>query len=129
MATRRKGMIDWLYLGNRIADMRRSRKMTQQELAEYIGRSEVYIGYMEQGKRHGTLETMIKIVNILGYSMDDLFSEYLDHKMPASYDIKLLVSSCKPEERDVIFRMIHDMLDFIRGKKQYADQEDSKTIQ
>ena len=69
MATSKQGTIDWLMLGNRISDMRRSRNMTQLELAERLGTSDVYIGYLEQGKRHGTLETFINIVNILGYSI------------------------------------------------------------
>lgn len=40
----KQGTIDWLMLGNRISDMRRSRNMTQLELAEKLGTSDVYIG-------------------------------------------------------------------------------------
>ena len=40
--------IDWRRLGNRIAEMRMARGVTQMELAEMIGLSPTYIGYIEQ---------------------------------------------------------------------------------
>ena len=116
MATSKQGTIDWLMLGNRISDMRRSRNMTQLELAERLGTSDVYIGYLEQGKRHGTLETFINIVNILGYSMDDLLEMYLVRSAPDAFDTKLLVENCTQEERDLIFHMIHEVLLFTRSR-------------
>ena len=117
MATSKQGTIDWLMLGNRISDMRRSRNMTQLELAERLGTSDVYIGYLEQGKRHGTLEIFIKIVNILGYSMDDLLEMYLVRSSPDAFDTKLLVEDCTQEERDLIFHMIHEVLLFTRSRQ------------
>ena len=48
--------INWLQIGSKVAEMRRSRNMTQQQLAELTGLSDVYIGYLEQGKRHGTMD-------------------------------------------------------------------------
>jgi transcriptional regulator with XRE-family HTH domain len=117
MATSKQGTIDWLMLGNRISDMRRSRNMTQLELAERLGTSDVYIGYLEQGKRHGTLETFINIVNILGYSMDDLLEMYLVRSAPDAFDTKLLVENCTQEERDLIFHMIHEVLLFTRSRQ------------
>ncbi len=60
--------IDWLLIGGKIAEMRRSRDITQQQLAELTGLSDVYIGYLEQGKRHGTMDTYLLIVNVLGFT-------------------------------------------------------------
>ena len=40
--------VDFRKLGNRIADMRLSRGITQFQLAEKTGHSRVYIGYIEQ---------------------------------------------------------------------------------
>ena len=116
MAEHKKGMIDWLQLGTRIADMRRSRGMTQQELAEHIGHSDVYVGYLEQGKRHGTLETFINIVNVLGYTMDDLLDSHLEHKEPVSFDTLHLVETCTPKERELILHMVHVILDYTRSQ-------------
>ncbi len=59
-------------IGNRVADMRISRGLSQFQLAERIGRSRVYVGYLEQGKRCGTLLTYLDIVSVLGYSLNDL---------------------------------------------------------
>ena len=51
--------VDWLTIGNRIAEMRLSRGLTQLQLAELTGLSRVYIGYIEQGKRCGTILTYL----------------------------------------------------------------------
>ena len=117
MGTSNSGLINWLTLGSRISDMRRSRNMTQQELAERLGTSDVYVGYLDQGKRHGTLETFINIVNILEYSMDDLLGMYLISKAPDTFDAKLLVQNCTPEERALILHMIRDLLDFTHNRR------------
>ena len=39
--------IDWRQVGNRIAEMRMARGVTQLYLAEKTGLSETYIGYLE----------------------------------------------------------------------------------
>ena len=60
-----KNGIDWQMLGNRIAEMRISRGITQMELAEMTGLSLTHIGYIEQGKRHGKFETYARTITIL----------------------------------------------------------------
>ena len=65
--------------------------MTQFQLAERAGLSEVYIGYLEQGKRRAALDTYIRIVNVLGYTLDDLTSDYLTNRDMFSMDLKALL--------------------------------------
>jgi transcriptional regulator with XRE-family HTH domain len=49
--------------GKRVAEVRKSRGVTQQELAENIGMSVVAIAYIETGKRWARLGTLNKIAN------------------------------------------------------------------
>ena len=109
--------IDWLQIGSKIAEMRRSRNITQQQLAELTGLSDVYVGYLEQGKRHGTLDTYLLIVNTLGFTMDDLLSEYLDQRYGVmAIDIEAQMAGCEPREQDLILHMVQEMLIFFRDK-------------
>ena len=109
--------INWLQTGGKIAEMRRSRDMTQQQLAELTGLSDVYIGYLEQGKRHGTMDTYLLIVNVLGFTMDDLLNEYLDqHVRVMATDIESQMAGCEPREQDLILHMVQEMLIFFREK-------------
>ena len=56
-------MINWVAVGTRIQTKRLEKKMTQQQLAELTDYSEVYIGYIEQGKRKLSIESMIRTIN------------------------------------------------------------------
>ena len=106
-------LIDLIGLGNRITRMRMTKKMTQFELAEMTGLSEVYIGYIERGKRRAALDTYIKIVNALGYTLDDLIAEYLTSQDTVALNLKELLEDCRIEERKLILRLIKEMVDLV----------------
>ena len=106
-------LIDLIGLGNRITRMRMTKKMTQFELAEMTGLSEVYIGYIERGKRRAALDTYIKIVNALGYTLDDLIGEYLTSQDTVALNLKELLEDCRIEERKLILRLIKEMVDLV----------------
>lgn len=59
--------------GKRVSEVRKSRGVTQQELAENIGMSVVAIAYIETGKRWARLGTLNKISSSLKVSVADLF--------------------------------------------------------
>ena len=59
--------------GKRVAEVRRSKGVTQQELAEKITMSVVAIAYIETGKRWARLGTLSKIANNLKVNVSDLF--------------------------------------------------------
>lgn len=59
--------------GKRVAEVRKSKGVTQQELSENIGMSVVAIAYIETGKRWARLGTLNKIADSLKVSVADLF--------------------------------------------------------
>ena len=110
-------LIDWMRLGNKITRMRVDRNMTQFQLAECTGLSEVYIGYIEQGKRRAALDTYIKIVNALGYTLDDLMSEYLTNRDTFAADLRKLLEDCRSEERIILLKLLRNMLALVRAQR------------
>lgn len=60
--------------GKRVAAVRKSRGLTQQELAEQINMSVVAIAYIETGKRWARLGTINKIACALKVPISDLFT-------------------------------------------------------
>jgi transcriptional regulator with XRE-family HTH domain len=60
--------------GKRVAEVRKSRGITQQQLAELTGMSVVAIAYIETGKRWARLGTLSKIAKHLNVNIHDLFS-------------------------------------------------------
>lgn len=60
-------------LGKRLQRIRKRMKITQEQLAEKIGISTTYMGYIEQGRYAPSLEVLQKIVKALGVKMKDIF--------------------------------------------------------
>lgn len=60
-------------LGKRIQKLRKNSGLTQEELAEKIGISRAYMGFIEQGRYSASLEVLEKIAKVLRIKMSDLF--------------------------------------------------------
>lgn len=59
--------------GKRVAEVRKKRGVTQQQLAERINMSVVAIAYIETGKRWARLGTLQKIAKSLKVDVKELF--------------------------------------------------------
>lgn len=59
--------------GKRVSEVRKSRGVTQQQLAERVSMSVVAIAYIETGKRWARLGTLNKIATCLKVNVADLF--------------------------------------------------------
>ena len=108
--------VDWRQLGNRIAEMRMARGVTQSSLAEKTGLSETYIGYLEQGKRHGNFDTYLKIVTVLGFTLNDLATVDLKDDLSdrLAWELSHALSACGTDERESIMRFVREMAHVIR---------------
>lgn len=60
-------------LGRKIQRLRGVRGITQEELAEMVGISRVYMGYIEQGRESPSLKLLMKLSKKLGVKVEDLF--------------------------------------------------------
>jgi DNA-binding XRE family transcriptional regulator len=60
-------------LGKRVQKLRKKTAFTQEALAEKIGISRSYMGYIEQGRYAPSLEVLEKLARVLKVKMSDLF--------------------------------------------------------
>ena len=60
-------------LGLRIKELRKSKKLSQEQLAEKIDLEPPSVCNIENGKNYPSLQNMEKIVNVLGVSFVDIF--------------------------------------------------------
>lgn len=65
-------------LGKRIREERLKLNLTQVQLAEAINISDSYMGAIERGERSLTLDTLVRLVNRLGVTIDYLLSDSVD---------------------------------------------------
>ncbi len=60
-------------LGRKVQKLRKKKGLTQEKLAEKIGVSTTWIGYIETGYRRPNLKMIYKIANALGVKVKDIF--------------------------------------------------------
>lgn len=66
-------VIDYAALGGRIRTVRKQKGLSQEKLGEICSISTAHIGHIERGTRIPSIETVYKISNELGVSLDYLF--------------------------------------------------------
>jgi transcriptional regulator with XRE-family HTH domain len=59
-------------LGQNIKKIRMRKKMSQGDIARFLGLDRGYISNIENGKKNPTLATLHKIANALGVGVDNL---------------------------------------------------------
>ena len=64
--------MDYIEMGKNIKKIRKNRKLTQEQLAEQIDVSSVYISQIETGARKASLETVYNISLALRVTIDEL---------------------------------------------------------
>lgn len=94
-------------LGARIKELRKSRKMTQEKLAEMIGVDPKYVSFIEVGRSAPSLEAMEKIAQALDVDIKDLF-EFSHHAArPASIEqIDDILKDVPDDQLKIIHRIV-----------------------
>ena len=64
--------LDYPALGRRVRDLRQEKKLTQEELAEIVGISPSFVGHIERGEKKASLETIVRLCEILDVPADYL---------------------------------------------------------
>ncbi len=67
--------MDYKHLGKRIREERLRLHLTQAMLAEDIDISDTYMGAIERGERCLTLDTLVRLVNRLGVTVDYMLAD------------------------------------------------------
>ena len=71
-------------IGTRIQEIRKAKKLTQEQLAEMVDLSPSYISAVERGAKTPKLETLIELANTLGASADDLLGDVVNASIKSS---------------------------------------------
>lgn len=102
--------MNYSLLGKRLREERLKSKLTQEKLAEVVDVSHAYIGQIERAERSVTLDTLIKIANQLGVTVDDLLRESLeiseDHFVNR---FKHILIKRSPQEQQMALEMVELM--------------------
>lgn len=97
-------------LGARIQEIRRSKKLTQEKLAEIIDMDKPNLSNIECGRRFMTAETLEKIACALDVKESELFNfEHLEERQKLIEEINKAVEGASDDELKYIFKMISSL--------------------
>jgi transcriptional regulator with XRE-family HTH domain len=74
-----KSVVNKVLFGKKIKNAREDIDLTQFALAEKVGISQNFLGDIERGLKLPSIDTLIKISNVLKISLDSLFTDSLDN--------------------------------------------------
>lgn len=95
-------------LGKRIQEIRKSKNLTQEKLAEMIGIDTPNLSNIERGKRFLSAETLEKIIKSLDVREKDLFDfEHLKSKDDLINSINTILNESDIKEIEYYYRMIN----------------------
>jgi len=91
-------------VGMRIREVRKTQKMSQADLAEYVEVSVNYISLIETAKKRVSLEVLVSTANALGVTVDNLLNGNLTNDTTECYsDMVKLIADCTSYERLMIY--------------------------
>ena len=94
-------------IGKRIKEIREQNNLSQAELAEATNLSVSYISHVENAKRKASLESVLRIVNALGITVDELLAGVqLHNPTSCQTDIDLLMAECSEKEKRFVYEII-----------------------
>lgn len=100
-------MIDYKSIGIRIRNVRKAKKMTQEQLAEAAEVGVTHISHIETGNSIPSLQVVVNIINALGCSADELLCMEINQAQPMVNSwLTELVEDCSDTE----IKMIADMV-------------------
>ena len=71
-------------LGDRLRELRREKKWSQEKLAEVADMHRTYLAGIERALRNPSLENLVKLANALGVTMSELFAGLENRTVPSS---------------------------------------------
>ena len=100
----------WLNLGQRIADIRRSKGINQLQLAEMADISKEHLSNLERGNKLPSAKTLAKISNALEVSLDTLVGvgNFQSH-IEVDVQFQSLLSTYSIAEKDALFAIFRDV--------------------
>ena len=99
--------IDYKEIGKRIRAERRRQDLTQERLAEMADISESFMGHVERGGRVLSVETLAKLANVLGLTVEFIIAgehSYQPNTLPA--EVHAALNQMNGSQRRVFLSMM-----------------------
>ncbi len=98
-------------IGKRIAQYRRRKGLTQEELSEILEITPHYLSALERGIYNIKLEMLVKILNTLDCSADEVFCDVVDKSSAVTTSrLSVMLNSLPIDEQKKILAVVETMI-------------------
>ena len=110
--------LNYRIIGQKIMTIRKKNHLSQMTFSELIGKSPTYISYIETGKKSMSLDTFVKIANVLHVPADILLAEQLTGSaIPTIQEVTMLLKDCSDFERLIITNTVKSIKATLRDHR------------
>ena len=103
--------VNWTLIGKRIKYSRLKQKLTQEQLAERVKTSNIYICRIELGMACPTLVLLMKICTVLDCSISYLIEgKELVQYDPYAHELYKMLDGCSPYKIKVVSKVVKSIL-------------------
>jgi transcriptional regulator with XRE-family HTH domain len=121
----KKMAVNYFRIGQRIKAIRKMKRISQAELAEATELSVNYISCIETGKRHSSLDVLIRIADELGVSVDHLLNgSQANDETACLTELAHLLKDCSRVERAIILDVASATKESIRANQRLTSERD-----
>lgn len=102
-------------IGKRIQEIRLQEVVTQAELAEMADLSTPYISYIECGKKMPSIPSLLRIVNSLGVTFNEVMyglQKYDDTAYQTEMDV--ILSECNDDMKRIIYEIVRFFINIMK---------------
>ena len=109
--------MDYKRLGERIREERLRLHLTQAQLAEAVDISDTYMGAIERGERSLTLDTLVRLVNRLGVTVDYLLADSVtDSDTNIMEQFKQIINDQPMERKQMAINVLRTIFAYFDGE-------------
>ena len=109
--------MDYKRLGERIREERLKLRLTQAQLAEDVDISDTYMGSIERGERSLTLDTLVRLVNRLGVTVDYLLADSVtDTDSNIMEQFKQIIDDQPMERKQLAINVLRTIFAYFDGE-------------
>lgn len=103
-------------VADRIAELRRQKCLSQEELAARMHISVTTLWRFESGRQQIMLERAVKMANILGCTVNDMVQDFLEYPRSDNTDRFIaLLQTCDDAEQDFLYEAMGVLLNVYRN--------------
>lgn len=121
--------IDYTAIGNRIRELRKEQRMSQEKLAELINVSNPHMSNIENGKTKFSLQVLVDLANALNTTPDALLLDHLEHTSKTQGMILEEISSALTDCTPIQMTMIEETVKTTKKLLQAYDKRLRKEIE